>query len=62
MASSNETLEMVVWMDGTVIARADNVQIALAAYREAIKLYPVADIILRYRARIIVRHKPGQEP
>ena len=62
MANSNETLEIVVWMDGTVIARADNVQIALAAYREAIKLYPVADIMLRHRARIIARHCQKQEP
>lgn len=62
MTSSNEPLEMVVWMDGAVVARAGNIQIALAAYREVVKLYPVADIMLRHRARIIVRHKPGQEP
>jgi len=54
---TDELLEMTVWMNGSVIARASNLLVARGAYEAAVKQYPHAHIMLRHRARIIEQNR-----
>jgi hypothetical protein len=42
-----------------VMAIAENLLIARAAFREAVKRYPKAHLTLRQGARVVEEHKPG---
>jgi hypothetical protein len=42
-----------------VIAGADNLFVARAAYREAVARYPHSEITLRQGIRVLAEHKPS---